>query len=37
MSERQSVEESFENVLHGDTPSTDAVNNSPAVTSGADD
>lgn len=37
MSEWQSAEKSFENLVHGDNPSTDAMTHSPAVTSGADD
>lgn len=37
MSERQSAEKVFETLVHGDTSSTDAMNDSPAVTSGADD
>ena len=37
MSERQSVEKVFETSVHEDTRSSDAMNDSPAVTSGADD
>ena len=37
MSERQSAEKVFETLVHGDTSSTDSMNDSPAVTSGADD